>query len=285
MTVEALAKANGLTENALIDVGQRLTVPSASGDTGMPLPGIQPRPAAPQTDSLAKLAPALAAYLEGREGVSSAAVYLPEDDTIYTFNAGAKFEMASTVKVPIMITHLSQRFDSDPRASAPGSDLLAPMITVSDNDAATALLERVGGARAVQAELDSRGLDDTTINPEYWGLSTTTAPDMALLLRSLYVGQGLNAPLRVIAFGLMSGVVAEQRWGAPAGLPPAYSIAFKGGWLPVNDGWLVHQVGVIEGNNRTAVFAFYNKGQPSFEYGQETLRRAAELLERQGLRR
>ena len=123
----------------------------------------------------------------------------------------------------------------------------------------------------------ARGVNATDISSEAWGLSTTTAPDMALLTRSLYYGERLNSDLRGIAFALLSGVIEEQRWGVPAGLPDA-AVAFKGGWLPRDDGWVVHQTGLISDDGRVIIFAFFNKGQPTFQYGQETLRGAAQLL-------
>ncbi len=278
VSVEALAEANGLSPDAPLAVGQRLQIPAAGevGGLKLPLPG--QALTTPMERPLSQLAPGVVAFLRQRRGATAAAVYLPQTNTLYSYNSAARFEMASTVKVPIMVTQLARVYAANPDAVLPGTDLLTPMITVSDNDAATALLAQVGGPPAVIAELRARGVDDTEINPEAWGLSTTTAPDMALLMRSLYYGERLNPRLRDVAFRLMVGIVAEQRWGVPAGLAASSTVAFKGGWLPLQGGWLVHQTGIAMIDDDPVIFAFYNGEQPTFEYGKQTLRRIIELL-------
>lgn len=278
VSVDALAAANGLTSDAPLAVGQRLRIPAAGEVGGLKLPPPGQALTTPQERPLAQLAPDVVAFLRQRRGATAAAIYLPQTNTLYTYNAGARFAMASTVKVPIMATQLARAYAANPNAVQLGTDLLAPMITISDNDAATNLLAAVGGPPAVTAELRARGVDATTINPQAWGLSTTTAPDMALLMRSLYYGERLNPRLRDVAFRLMSGIVTEQRWGVPAGLPASSTVAFKGGWLPVQRGWLVHQMGVAVIDDEPVIFAYFNGEQPTFEYGKQTLRRSMELL-------
>ncbi|MDP9350814.1 MAG: serine hydrolase [Chloroflexota bacterium] len=278
VTVSELARANRLAPDAALQVGQQLVIPSLAGSVGIPLPRVRDNLAAPARADLVELAPDLVQYLRGRVGSSAAAVYVPASDTLYTYNPTERFQLASVVKVPIMLTELDRVRDSGSGSTLPETDLLRPMITYSDNAAATALLAEVGGPPAVEVALAVRGVSQTDVNPDAWGLSTSTAPDMALLLRSLYMGEGLNEPLRAIAFRLMGGVVAEQRWGVPAGLPAGSPVAFKGGWLPRGQGWLVHQVGLAVLDGEPVVFAFLNKGQPTFEYGKATLRRSGMYL-------
>ncbi|MDP9382631.1 MAG: serine hydrolase [Chloroflexota bacterium] len=277
VSLEALARENGLAPDSKLILGQRLRIPSVGDRKGLELPPAAEVLPGVEERSLTELAPQLVRFLSSRSGESAAAVYLPESGKLYTLNPNERFEMASVVKVPIMVTQLRKMYRQDPDASTGGSPLLNSMITVSDNEAATSLLREVGGPASVEAELKARGVSETDINPDAWGLSTTSAPDMALLMRSLYYGERLNRALRDAAILLMSGVVQEQRWGVPQGLPNS-EVAFKGGWLPVQGGWLVHQIGVAEVGGETVIFAFLNKGQPSFEYGKQTLKRAAELL-------
>ena len=212
-------------------------------------------------------------------------MYDPVADTLFTHNPDRRFAMASTVKLPIMVTQLARQVARNPNATGPGTELLRPMITASGNEAATELLAQVGGPPAVEAELRARNIRRTDVNEEAWGLSTTTAPDMALLMRSLLYGERLDERLRGVAFDLMTGIVAEQRWGVPAGLPASAEVAFKGGWLPVQNGWLVHQVGVAQLEGGTYIFAFYNSEQATWEFGKETLRRSAQLLSERSRRR
>lgn len=278
ITVDQLARANGLSADSQLRIGQRLLIPQAGAESGIALPPVGSLPPSPARSELSQLSPALVRFLNSRRGTTAVAVYVPEENRVYSLRPRVKFAMASTVKVPIMVTQLTQQFRRNPAASTGGSELLVPMITVSENGAATALLAQVGGPPAVESEMRSRGLESTDISSEAWGLSTTTTQDMVTLIRSLYYGQRLNAGLRGTAFGLMSGIVAEQRWGVPKGLGDDTPIAFKGGWLPLDDGWLVHQVGVFRLGGRNYIFAMYSSEQPTFDYGKETLRRSAELL-------
>lgn len=278
ITISDLARANRLDPDAALQVGQRLVIPSLADSVGIPLPPVQNDLARPAQADLTQLAPELVQYLRGRAGSSAAAIYVSGSDTLYTYNPTERFQLASTVKVPIMVAQLDKAQRGSPSSGLPNASLLRPMITYSDNAAATALLAEVGGPTEVEAAARKRGLMLTEVNPDAWGLSTSTAPEMALLMRSLYFGEGLNEPLRGLAFRLMAGVIPEQRWGVPAGLPATSAIAFKGGWLPRGQGWLVHQVGLVVVDGEPVVFAFLNKGQPTFEYGKATLRRSGMYL-------
>ncbi len=280
VSVQQLAIANGLTLQSEVYVGQQLLLPTRRAPVGIKLPPRKQQLGTPKTQPMAQYSPELVSYLEGREGTASAAIYVPSTDTLYTYNPRERYLMASTVKVPIMLTQLSQEFAEDRRAAGPGTDLLTPMIVVSDNNAATSLFSEVGGKTAIDRELRARGIRETRIEAESWGLSTTTAPDMALLMRSLYYGQRLNADLRQLAVGLLGGIVQEQRWGVPTGLGENTYVAFKGGWLPDDVSWQVHQVGIAEVQGQPLIFAFYTSGQPDEMYGRQTLQGAAEALAR-----
>lgn len=284
VSVQQLAVANGLTLQSEVFVGQRLLLPTKRAPLGIKLPKPQNQLGTPRTRPLAEHSPALVSFLEGREGTTSVALYLPETDTMYTYNPDKRFLMASTIKVPIMLTHLATEYAQDPNAAGPGTDLLTPMIVVSDNAAATTMFGQVGGKRAIEKELRARGVRQTRIEAESWGLSTTTAPDMALLMRSLYYGQRLNPELRQLAIGLLGGIVEEQRWGVPEGLGDNSYVAFKGGWLPDDVSWQVHQVGIADVGGQQIIFSIYTSDQPDEIYGRQTLEGAAEVLAQQATR-
>ncbi len=278
VSVQDLARANGLDPDGQLVVGQRLRIPQPGSRSGIQLPPIRNGLMPPASRPLRELAPAVVRYLESRQGRTGAAVYDPDADVLYVYNGGTAFETASVVKVPIMVTQLTRQQSA---GAAARPELMSPMITVSSNEAATALLAQVGGPQAVDNELRARGLKQTRISSEAWGLSTTTASDMSMLLRSIYYGERLNERLRSTAFGLLSGIVAEQRWGVPVGLPRGAPVAFKGGWLPTDQGWLVHQIGVTELDGKTYVFAFLTGQAPTWDYGKVTLRESARILSTQ----
>lgn len=280
--LEVLARANGLDTQSEVYVGQQLLVPTRTAPLGIQLPAPREKLEPPRVRPLAEYSPELVRYLDEREGASSAAIYVPKTDTLYTHNPERRFLMASTIKVPIMLTLLSRQYARDQEATNPGNARITPMIIVSDNSAADQLFPLAGRKRGIEAELRARGLTETAIAPRRWGTSTTTAQDMALLMRSLYYGERLNTSLRRTAIGLMGNVVEEQRWGVPEGLGKSGYVAFKGGWLPTPDGWQVHQIGVAEVNGQNLVFSLYNSNQPGEVYGRETLEGAARIIARQG---
>ncbi len=277
-----LARVNGLTTESEVYVGQVLLVPTRTAPIGIKLPGVRRQLQRPKQRPLAQYSPDLVSYLRSRSGTSSAAVYFPDSDTLYTHNPNTRYLTASTVKVPIMITQLSREYARSRDAeSSDVHGLLAQMIAVGDNDVASELFRQVGGKRAIEAELRARGIARTDIAGNAWGLSETTAPDMALLMRSLYYGERLNPALRQTAVGLLGSVVESQRWGVPEGLGASGYVAFKGGWLQREGGWLVHQVGMAEVYGQNVIFAFYNANQPSEVYGRETLEDAGRILAQQ----
>jgi beta-lactamase class A len=120
------------------------------------------------------------------------------------------------------------------------------MITVSDNDSATQLYNRLGPER-IQRFLDLAGMDDTRLDPEgYVGLMGTTASDQLTLLGLLRTDNDvLGQEEQEFARGLMGDVVGEQRWGVPAGAPADAEVYLKNGWLPREDTntWRVHSIG------------------------------------------
>src|SRR5207249_4357900 len=80
-----------------------------------------------------------------------------------------------------------------------------PMITQSDNDAATALWNYVGPYNAIAA-MQSHGMASTVISPEspsYWGYTRTTARDMLTIVshirwRQLWSGDKHDYALSVM---------------------------------------------------------------------------------------
>lgn len=158
------------------------------------------------------------------------------------------------------------------------SPVRAPMKGRSDLDAASRRLARVAGAAAMERELRTRGLRATQIAPEHWEPSTTTAPELALLPRSLDRAERLGPMLRARALMLMGSGVSEQRRGVPPGLPPGAAFAFEGDRAPRDDGRRLHHLGRTRIEGRSVLFAFLNRAQPSFEYGWDTLEGAVSPL-------
>ncbi len=155
---------------------------------------------------------------------------------------------------------------------------LRPMITVSDNDAATALWEHVGGGAGVEATLQAMGLTASKPNPmEAWGASRSTPKEVALLLTKLALGEILDKERRALALELLGSVAADQTWGVTSGVPldqPERAvIAIKDGWNPTQGGWWVNSAGLILPliDRPAYAMAVLTRQQPSMEYGIATI--------------
>jgi beta-lactamase class A len=227
---------------------------------------------------LAELSPDAASFLASREGSGEAAVVVLSQGVIYTQNGDELAPMASVAKVAIMVTVMDRAIREGRELTDWEHTMLREMITVSDNDAATALWYDLGGGGTVEATLRAMGLVATEPGPDgEWGESRSTPKEVALLLAKLANGEILDPPSRNLALDLMSQVAPDQTWGVTAGVltdslqQPL--IAIKNGWYPAPDGWWVDSAGLIlPGNDQPAyTIAVLTQQQPSLEYGAATI--------------
>jgi beta-lactamase class A len=198
----------------------------------------------------------------------------------YSFRGGERYESASVVKVQVLACLLltGQAGDDGPADSEVA--LATRMIGVSDNDATTALFDRLGGRRGIDACNRRLGLIHTTVD-DAWGLTTTTVDDQVTLLSALVDPKGpLNATSRRLAFRLMSTVDDDQDWGVPAVARPGETTTVKNGWLPrstENDNWIVNTVGRITGDGTDVSIAVLSHGHARMSSGIGVVERAAKL--------
>lgn len=180
------------------------------------------------------------------------------------------YNTASVVKVGILTALLLRHQDTGTELTARERRLAAGMIRRSDNDAASALWDRIGGADGYDAANARLGLGATTgAAGGEWGLTRTTAADQLRLLRAVFgAGPSPLAPAsRRCVAALMGQVVAEQAWGISAAADGAY--ALKNGWLPRGTArlWGVNSVGRVERGGRALLIAVLSSGHPSLEDG------------------
>jgi hypothetical protein len=193
---------------------------------------------------LAELSPdaALNAGMLG-DGVGIA-VYVPAAGAVYALNGDVPFELASVIKVPLMLTLLDQ-VTKQGRELTPGeSALLGAMITESDNNAADVLFDEVGGARPIYDYLKSIGLGGAIISSTDWGASQMSAMDAALLMGKLVNGDILDPKYRDLAMSLLENVDPIQDWGAVDSVSYART-GVKNGWYPERDGWVLNSLGYV----------------------------------------
>ena len=184
-----------------------------------------------------------------------------------------RFHSASVVKAMLLAAELRRLDDRGLPLDDQTRAVLAAMITVSDNDAATAIYERVGnsGLNEVAA---TTGMHDFEVATS-WGDARISAADMALLFADL---DGI-LPQRFAGFGkdLLGSVVREQSWGVPA-VAKGWKTRFKGGWRETRSGQLVSQAAELRRGDRSLAMAVLTDGQPSMGYGIVTVEGVASRL-------
>ncbi len=203
-----------------------------------------------------------------RAGAISFAVLAP-GRTIRGLQGDRRFPSASVVKAMLALAVVrearSRVLTTRERA------LLGPMITVSDNDAASTIYRRVGGAglyRVARAAGMTRFADVGN-----WADAQLTARDQARLFMRI----DRLAPKRHRAYlrRLLGSIVPWQRWGiAAVAQPRGFHIMFKGGWRT----GIAHQVALLERDGTRISLAVLTSGSPSPAYGQATQAGIAERV-------
>jgi hypothetical protein len=262
---------------------------SAQPRSPAPSPRATPTSAASRQDPFGTAA---AAYLSGRAGTVLAAVYDLDSDRTWHLGRGRPQAEASIVKLNVLETLLAERGQGGGTGlSAREQTLAEQMIEDSDNDAATSLWYAVGGAARIRSFNARAGLTRTApsscvVCPGFawpgWGLTTTTPEDQIALLRQLVTpGSLLTGAAREYALSLMRDVTPSQRWGVSGGVPAQVSVALKNGWLPLRGAasdWQINSIGWVSGGGRNYLMAVLTTGNPSEQYGIDTIDRLAAMV-------
>jgi beta-lactamase class A len=266
------------------------TVPVPMTTSHTPVPSTPPAGTAPASPSFdgerrAELTRELDRYLDDRPGRLSVAVRDLATGLSYSYNPGHRPGTASIVKAAIVAALLlkAQREDRDLTASE--RELAEQAITVSDNDAATALWHRIGGGPGLARAVRKLGLRHTEPGPgTAWGATTTSASDQVRLMAALTGSDGpLSGEHRRYLLGLMEDVVEEQAWGVSAAAGEGAECALKNGWLPrAADGgaWTVNSVGRVRDGGHDYLIAVLSDRRPSMDAGVEAIEHVTETVTR-----
>ena len=213
-------------------------------------------------------------FARSREGVVAFAVLDERSTRVRGLRRTTRFRSASVVKAMMMVSVL--RRAGKRRLSETERRRLRPMITRSDNAAASAIYAEIGpgGLRRVAHVAGMRKF--TPAGP--WGVSQITPADQARFL--LRIDRLVPRAHRRYARKLLSTITKGQRWGiAPVARRRNLKAFFKGGWVT----GITHQVALLErrrGGQRIAL-AVLTRNSPSMEYGEQTIEGiAARLLRR-----
>ena len=220
--------------------------------------------------SIGMLSDRLQNYLSGLGSSVGVTVYIPSTNQYYLYNARQQFSMASSIKIPIMLTMLYQVEQQNRSLIDEEAKQLQAMIQSSDNDAAQSLYQEVGTV-GVNSFLSSHGLSGILLDPNTWGTSTASPQAMAHLLASLAAGELLSATGTSYALSLMQNVAPDQRFGVGDTAPQGAIVSMKDGWLLLDQGWAVNSSGIIQTMGITYIVSVYTVGQASREAGMQIL--------------
>jgi hypothetical protein len=207
------------------------------------------------------------AFAARRAGVVSFAV-VDTAGRLRCYECYRRYVSASVVKVMILVAYLRGLAVAGRPLSSYDRAVLDPMIRESDNDAATSAFSRGGGSAALYRLARAAGMSRFDVYG-YWSSASITAADQARFLWSL--DRLTPSRFRAYTRALLSSIVSWQSWGIPAVARPRWSVFFKGGWRGTALGQLVHQVALLERGRWRMAIAVLTDGNPSQEYGQETV--------------
>ena len=255
---EALRKAptdRGIL--ALMKPGARASVVTSLAALALAAPG---EAAAWQPDVAAAKS-----FAESRQGAVSFAV-LDTRRRLHEWGEFETTEMASTVKVMLLVAYLRRPDVADRPLTRSERALLRPMIRRSDNDSATVVRDMLGRDPVEELARDA-GMEDFVWS-DSWGHCRTSPADQARFMRRL---ENL-VPERHLPFAkrLLSSIIERQSWGLGELELNGWKLYFKGGW---GKRWGVdHQIALLTKGERRIGISIYSTGQPSREYGAKTVR-------------
>lgn len=185
--------------------------------------------------------------------------------------------MASTIKVMLMVAYLRKTSVRSRGLTDTEKDLIARMIQVSDNGAASAVRD-MDGESAIRHLAREVGMKDFDYSP-IWGICRTSARDQASFMRR--IDHFIPEKHEQFALGLLGHISHEQSWGIGELAPRGWKIRFKGGW-GISDGRfggvVNHQIAQLSHGRTKIGIAMLTQGNPYTEYGQATLKGVAKRL-------
>jgi D-alanyl-D-alanine dipeptidase len=212
---------------------------------------------------------AVKAFVDGR--ATSSFALIDSRGRLHGFQARRRYASASIVKVMLLVAYL-RRLDG--RMPPPADrELLHTMIVLSGNKVASIIQGKVGAAALWEVARDA-GMRDFSVSGG-WGSSLISAADQARFIRRF--DRMIPAGTRDYARRLMSSIDRRQRWGFPRpALDLGFDAFFKIGWRGTAAGRLVHAAGLFERDGERVSLVVLTDGNPSHDFGTDTIRGAAE---------
>jgi hypothetical protein len=269
--VVALALIGGIAAALAIGAGAVSSTATSTATSPPPVTNPRPKPRPAAYPSQASIAAAVA-YLNGRAGRTSLAV-LDSRGRLSGTRLRSHFQSASVVKVMFLTAFLQLLNADHVGLSTLDRSLLYPMIHESNNEDASAVLDRVGLAAIARVAREA-GMQDYAPGVGWWAYTQTSAADQARFF--IAIEKLIPRQFWPYARGLMAGIEPEQSWGFPEVARPRWQVFFKTGALP-SEG-LFNETARLERPGVTFTASVFSTGDPSQAYGEETMRGVAARL-------
>jgi len=219
------------------------------------------------SDAASRMIPDIAEYVATRADNVTVAVEDLTNGRIYQFRPGLVENTASTLKVDILATLLTQAQAAGTALSPEEQSLAVPMIEDSLDSAADTLWTQLGPGAVGAVEREAGMTATVPATDGVWGTTTTTALDRLAMIRAVVEpNELLTDASRAYILGLMEHITPSQDWGATGGVPPGVTVALKNGFAVI-DGWQINTTGWVDGDGRDYLIAVLTNGNVSEPYG------------------
>ncbi|MFF8730367.1 serine hydrolase [Streptomyces sp. NPDC015171] len=273
-------RISGRAGAVAVAVSAALLVPAVTAAT----PAAAAAPAVTCTSAKAGLADKLkkdiTAALANRKGTVAVGLYDRSTKTTCTLRATSAYDSASTVKVTVLATLLWDAKKHNRLLTSTEQSLTKAMITKSDNTATSKLWKQLGMTK-IKGFLSAAGMTKTVPGTGgYWGLTQENVTDEQKLLKLVTAKNSvLSDNSRAYILKLMGQVVADQRWGTPAGAPSSVAVHVKNGWLQRSThGWRVHSLGTFNGAGHDYMISVLTQDNSTMGYGVTTIQNVAKAV-------
>jgi beta-lactamase class A len=205
-------------------------------------------------------------YAQSRIGDIAFAVRT--QDYFYAYRPDTQLWSASVLKAMLLVAYLDMPSVAGRALTSYDTSLLAPMIEISDNNAANQVDVIVGDARlsALAAQV---GMSEFVPTQPIWGESLITPRDQTKYF--LHIDSFVVPLHRAYAMQLLNSITPSQRWGVGQVAPKGWKLYFKGGWGS-GTGLIDNQVALFTRGCARVSIAVLTMNDGSHNYGKETLR-------------
>jgi Beta-lactamase enzyme family len=211
-------------------------------------------------------------YAHSRTGDIAFAVRT--DHTYHGYRANHVEWSASVLKAMLMVAYLNRPSVRSRALDSYDNSLLYPMITRSDNAAASSV-DTIVGDSGLDALAHRVGMTHFQAISPIWGESHITAADQTKFFFN--IDNFIVKRHRAYGMHLLASVTPSQRWGIGEVAPRGWHLYFKGGW-GYGTGLMDHQVVLLKRGCARVSLAVLTMYDGSHDYGKDTLKGIFERL-------